>query len=359
MSYRPKHQAIFETLQQDILQGHYAPGGLLPSEIALSRRWKVSRPTVSRALRDLQNLGLLERRAGSGTYVRADLRTTRPVLGMLVEGLGNTEILDPICAEITRAAQERGCNVLSGGLLDNASFSEHIQEWVKSGVRGVFFAPVERMENREAYNLEIVRKLSEAKLSVALIDRDLLEFPQRSDHDLIALDNFQAGCILADHIAELGAKRIAFIAKPDYPATTDLRLAGIREGARRAGLAAVDFLTGNPEQSEFVSRILRSSRKYDAIVCSNDLTAAQLLQSALKLGKHVPKDFRLAGFDDVRYATLLPVPLTTVRQPCRAIGVACVETLLSRLDRPSLPPRSVLLKGELVVRESTNAHPPR
>jgi len=50
---------------------------------------------------------------------------------------------------------------------------------------------------------------------------------------------------------------------------------------------------------------------------------------------------------------LLSVPLTTIRQPCREIGLACVDTLLGRLAHPELPPRGILLRGELVVRHST------
>ena len=85
----------------------------------------------------------------------------------------------------------------------------------------------------------------------------------------------------------------------------------------------------------------------------SDLTAAQWLQSATQKGWRVPADFKLAGFDDVKYATLLSVPLTTVRQPCRAIGIACVDAMQSRLERPLLPPRFITLRGELVVRAST------
>ena len=77
----------------------------------VAQRHGVSRPTAARALRDLQGLGLLERRAGSGTFLRqpsaavqSKSSATRS-FGLLVAGLGNTEILDPICNEIMQAAQ--------------------------------------------------------------------------------------------------------------------------------------------------------------------------------------------------------------------------------------------------------------
>jgi DNA-binding LacI/PurR family transcriptional regulator len=58
------------------------------------------------------------------------------------------------------------------------------------------------------------------------------------------------------------------------------------------------------------------------------------------------------GIDDVAYASLLPVPLTTVHQPCHDIGEAALHAMLERLDRPKAPARNVLLDCWLVVRES-------
>jgi GntR family transcriptional regulator, arabinose operon transcriptional repressor len=61
---------------------------------------------------------------------------------------------------------------------------------------------------------------------------------------------------------------------------------------------------------------------------------------------------RIVGIDDVEYASLLPVPLTTVRQPCREIGEAAMETMLSRIASPNRAARDVLVECRLVVRES-------
>ncbi len=61
------------------------------------------------------------------------------------------------------------------------------------------------------------------------------------------------------------------------------------------------------------------------------------------------------GIDDASYASLLPVPLTTVRQPTREIGEMALRTMLDRIDRPKGPARELLLDGQLVVRESSGA----
>ena len=55
------------------------------------------------------------------------------------------------------------------------------------------------------------------------------------------------------------------------------------------------------------------------------------------------------------YAGLLPVPLTTLRQPCHEIGVSAMRAMVDRAAQPDLPPREILLHGTLIVRESCGA----
>jgi DNA-binding LacI/PurR family transcriptional regulator len=90
----------------------------------------------------------------------------------------------------------------------------------------------------------------------------------------------------------------------------------------------------------------------DAIVCANDRTAGLIMQALLAQGYTIPGDVRLVGIDDVQYASLLPVPLTTLRQPCRDIGVAAMAAMLDRIAQPDLPARDILLHPTLIVRRS-------
>jgi DNA-binding LacI/PurR family transcriptional regulator len=76
------------------------------------------------------------------------------------------------------------------------------------------------------------------------------------------------------------------------------------------------------------------------------------MHTLLARGISIPKDVRIAGIDDVNYAALLPVPLTTVRQPCRDIGETALRLMLERLDRPRMPARDVLLDCTLIIRQS-------
>jgi DNA-binding LacI/PurR family transcriptional regulator len=79
------------------------------------------------------------------------------------------------------------------------------------------------------------------------------------------------------------------------------------------------------------------------------------MHTLISLGQRIPSDIRVVGIDDVKYARLLPVPLTTQRQPCRDIGKVALSVMLDRIANPDLPPRDVLLGCELIVRKSCGA----
>lgn len=135
------------------------------------------------------------------------------------------------------------------------------------------------------------------------------------------------------------------------------RTAGYRDalaahGLRPAGDSSVHF-EANEQSLKWRPR--NTTAGVEAFVCVNDRVAGQLMHLLLGRNIKVPEDVRLVGIDDVYYASLLPVPLTTVHQPAREIGGAALRAMLDRIYSPHLPPREVLLDGELVVRQSCGA----
>ena len=76
------------------------------------------------------------------------------------------------------------------------------------------------------------------------------------------------------------------------------------------------------------------------------------MQVLITLGYRIPQDIRIVGIDDVEYASLLPVPLTTVHQPCRDIGEAAMAAMLDRVARPGMFVRDILVECNLVIRQS-------
>lgn len=365
----PRHAQITRELLKEIASGKYGPGARLPSEAQLCKKFGVSRPTVGRALRDLQEQGLIDRRVGSGTYVRASKSTADPgalrQLGLLVPGLGKIEIFEVICGELAGLARVHDFGMLWGGnVRPKVDVDMSTQEaealadlFVEKGVAGVFFAPFEHTSDRDPANRRIVEKFRLAGIPVVLLDRDLSAFPHRSPHDLVGIDNFGGGYLLAEHLLKLGVRRITFVTKPLSAATVQARIAGARAAlTAHHHDADADFVqVGDPGDLAFVRRVL-AGRKVEAVICTNDLTAAQFMQSLGRLKVTVPRTVRVVGFDDVRYATLLPVQLTTMQQPCREIAVAAFQAMRDRIADPALPPRWILLTPRLIVRESCGAY---
>ena len=107
--------------------------------------------------------------------------------------------------------------------------------------------------------------------------------------------------------------------------------------------------------SEQLGRLMKE-RRPQAIACANDRTAGQVMRSLLGLKYRIPQNVRLVGIDDVQYATLLPVALTTIHQPGAQLGLAAGAAMLERVRLPELPPRDILLDCRLVVRDSCGAH---
>lgn len=361
---RPKHQRISDDLQQAIAAGRFPVGARLPSEAQLVRLHAVSRPTVIRALRDLESRGVIERRMGSGSFVRRPdaLDPNSRQFGLLIPGLGRTEIFERICGELAGLARSHGYNLQWGGAGPETDLTGDealavCKQLIERRVQGVFFAPFEQLPDREEINRQVAERFRQAGIPVVLIDRDLGPFPKRSDFDLVGLDNMAAGYLLAEHFLKLGCGRLAFVARPNSASTVDARIAGVREALARRGVEIPrDWIRiGDPRDTRFV-RSLLAGRRWDALLCANDHTAAELLQSIVSLGARVPEEIRVAGFDDVRFATLLSRPLTTVHQPCREIAIAALRAMMDRVLEPALPSRSQLLTPTLVVRESCGTY---
>jgi DNA-binding LacI/PurR family transcriptional regulator len=370
MNNEPKHKEISRHLATQIATGKYDKGARLPSEAQLVKQFSVSRPTVGRAFRQLEEDGLIERRAGSGTYVRntSPGRSNSRTLGLLVPGLATTEIFQIICGEIASLARVQDYGLLWGGSTNpredmDASLNhaeELCRQFIERKISGVFFAPAELEPRQEEANRRLAESLREAGIPVVLIDRDLLEFPARSDFDLVGLDNMTSGYMVAEHLIKLGCKRLLFVARPLSAATVDARIAGVREALARNKIEPdPDWIRhGDPSDLKFV-RSLTAGKQADAFICANDFTAAVLLRSMQSLNIRVPHDFRVVGFDDVKYATLVSPPLTTIHQPCRDIATIAFRTMMERLAEPTLPARSIYLTPHLVVRQSCGAYLPR
>src|ERR1700761_2324313 len=232
---KPKYQKLFESLKSDIISGRFRPGQKLPSETALVNRTGASRITVGRAIRELQNIGLVDRIAGSGTYVRQpDAASNRPHLfGLLIPDLGETEIFEPICQSIANAPESNQHALLWGHADAQASKTDQAwqlcQYYIAREVSGVFFAPLEFESEADKVNRRILSALSRANIATVLLDRRASKMPERSRPDLVGINNRQAGYAATEHLIHLGLKRIGFLGYHGSVSTIAERVTGYKD----------------------------------------------------------------------------------------------------------------------------------
>ena len=356
---KPKYKFIYAALRKEFRNGTFAPGDKLPSENELVAQFHASRPTVGRALAQLETEGLVERRAGSGTFVCSTRRQEGFVFGLLIPALGITEIFEPICRGISIARVGGHHDLLWGPTFSPGASEEDQAEqlcgyYIQRGVTGIFFAPMELTGGKDEVNQRITRALDDARIPIILLDRDICEFPRRSQYDLVGIDNRRAGFVITEHVLQCGARRIVFFARPNSAPTVNTRALGFREAVRALSDSKteewVEF--GDPGDVSAVRDLISRCRP-DAVVCANDYTAGQFMTSLNTLGISVPSEIKVTGMDDIRYASVLQTPLTTIHQPCLEIGAAALAAMLDRVSYPKMPARDFFVDFKLVIRQST------
>ena len=279
-----KHREVFATLRREIQGGDWKPGARLPSEAELVARFAVSRITVGRAVRDLQHAGLVERRAGSGTFVRGPAASVDALtFGLLIPDFGETEIFEPMCHGMMASPRARD-HALIWGSASGAGLSKEDAAWqlcrqyIDRRVAGVFFAPLEQTPDAEEWNQRIGMALDEARIPLVLLDRTLRPYPDAGRHDVVGIDNRRAGFVITDHLLRLGCRRVAFVGARYAAATVDAREAGYREALFEGEIPFDADLVRrlNVDDADEVATLMTSSRP-EAIVCANDRTAAGMM----------------------------------------------------------------------------------
>jgi LacI family transcriptional regulator len=180
--------------------------------------------------------------------------------------------------------------------------------------------------------------------------------------DAVVVDNRAAGRLAAEHLLNLGHRRLGVLCGPTrFNDRQRGRLEGVREALAARGL---DLPEWRVSEQEFTlaggrsgcSALLSLAEPPTAIVCGIDQLAVGCLVEAQARGLSVPGDLSLVGIDNLEMAAHLSPPLTTVHVPTAQIGAAAAERVLDRLAGRAAP-RVTELPLELVVRRS--CAPPR
>lgn len=266
-------------------------------------------------------------------------------------GLILPDSANPFFAEVGRsiemAAFEAGYSVvLCNTENDLEKESLYIDVLTKKQVDGMIFVATGEQGDS-------VEKLLKMALPVVVMDRD---FPGL-EMDLVRADNRQGGFLATQHLIALGHTRIHCIAGPSNLTPSAQRVTGYRQAMQAAGLpvepGAVSHGDFHPQSGwEAARRALAGPNPPSAIFACNDLMAMGVLRAAAGLGRRVPHDLAVVGYDDIDLASYTIPPLTTIQQPTAEMGRAALQFLLARIHDKQAPAQQTRLPVSLVVRGS-------
>ncbi len=324
----------------------------------------VSEATVSRVLNG---------RPGVAEDTRQSVLTALDVLGFErpsrlrrrsagLVGLVMPELTNPIFpafAQVIEATlSQRGytpvlCTQTPSGIPED----EYVEMLLERGVSGIIF--VSGLHADTGSDQTRYRALVERRLPVVFVNGylDGVEAP------FISSDEYAAMELAVGHLVALGHRRIGFASGPERFTVVQRKLAGFRTSMKaQLGLddTAVDELVelsmfGVEGGAAAAERLLDGGAT--AVVCGSDMMALGVIRAARQRGYSVPADLSVVGYDDAPMVEFTDPPLTTVRQPVNAMGMAAVQALLEEVRGHTTPRTEYLFRPELVVRTSTGAVP--
>jgi DNA-binding LacI/PurR family transcriptional regulator len=173
----------------------------------------------------------------------------------------------------------------------------------------------------------------------------------------IGSDNEQGGFDATEHLLQAGRRRIAFLgtAQLAYPEFLE-RWRGYCRALQAAGIEPDQRLRVDADPSEQAGReaideLMGRGARFDAIFAACDVTAIGAMHALQKLGRAIPNDVAIVGFDDIPAASLSSPPLSTVRQDARQAGEALVDALVEAVESGTVKTQSLPVR--LIVRESS------
>jgi DNA-binding LacI/PurR family transcriptional regulator len=327
-----------------------------PSLRDIAKRAGVSVNTVSRALTGkpdvnaetrarvqalAQELGYMP-----NLLARSLLRGRSSLVGLVV-----TDCTNPFYSGLIRAAETALSRKGYGMLLatsneDSSKEARALTILQEHRVDGILLTAVD-------VGADHVRRLLTGRTPVVLLGR---RHPAYKG-PFVGTDNIAGAERMVRYLIDQGHAGIAHIARGDAATSAGERLTGYRNALSAAGLdpddrlvfAAQPTLEGGETAAEW---LLDLSPAPTAVFTYNDSQAIGLMQALQRLGKCVPEDFAVAGFDDIQISHLISPPLTTVAQPVDELGVRGASILIDLIDGNPAP-APTLLQPELVVRQST------
>lgn len=175
--------------------------------------------------------------------------------------------------------------------------------------------------------------------------------------DQLYMDNTAEITRFIHEALQAGKRRIGFIGNWEHCQSFFERYTAFRLAMLLAGVAVDEACCVKTNKREEIAEKLRQiPRMPDLFLCANDFLAIDTLQLLRDMGKNVPGDVGICGFDDAAESKLITPALTTIHIHTQVMAFSAVHLLISRMREPSLDFRVVHTETDLIYRESTDFH---
>ncbi|MCS6776280.1 MAG: LacI family DNA-binding transcriptional regulator [Chloroherpetonaceae bacterium] len=357
MTSLPLYQRVKQQIEVDYLLGSMGDRSTrLPSERDLQQQYRVSRPTISKALTALAAEGKLLKMQGSGNYV-IQSGSFRPhgssrSIGF-IGPISGAVLVQSAFRGIDRVAHRRGYCVLMGNAGNNVQREEQTaRQLLASGAQGLIIYPVARTDEEHRYDYLIYKQFD---VPVILID---VCTPEQG-HTQVIFDNRRLGYAMTEWLIQQGHRRIGILFQSENTRHGPLinRMRGYREALAHHNIPFVPALvcqtTSIRQDAPFeqVDRWLSMPDPPTAILATDDLRAAALIEYLQARGVRVPQDICVTGFDN-REETRRFWPLIATSQPdFEHMGEIACHALLDRIIEPGTPHCTYVLDAPLLIRD--------
>lgn len=204
-----------------------------------------------------------------------------------------------------------------------------------------------------AYSSSEVERIAAAvNRPIVLVDNAIAGQP----YDSVMADDFGGGFLVTQHLIDLGHRDIAMVVGTLQAPSFAERYRGYHTACGRAELQPIEpieVVWERPAVAAMLERVMAQTPQPTAFFCAHDAYAAFVMEALRDLGRHVPDDISVAGFDDLAPMRLVRPALTTIHNQPRALGRVAVQRLLARIAGDQQPTQGITIGTNLVIRDST------
>lgn len=356
MEQRPKYVEILEWIRKQIVDKELKPGERMYSENELMELFSVSRQTVRHAISKLEFEGIVERRRGSGTYIRerkTEIRHAKSMQIAVITTYIDEYIFPKIIQEIEQTVSKEGYTLQIASTHNSVEKErELLQKLIKEdAVDGIIIESTKSALPNP--NILLYKKIIEREIPLVFLNS---YYPQlKVPH--VSLNDKMAGKLATQFLISKGHRKIGAIFKGD-DGQGHLRYAGYIEALMEANLpireqhiiwvSTEDVRRMQGESSRYIDRMDGNT----AYVCYNDNVANELVQICLENSIRVPEELSIIGIDDSEVARRSKIPLTSVQNPVRSLGELSATVMLKMIQGIPVE-KDYELMASIIERDST------